>query len=634
MRIADDDMVTMSKPPTRAGLVVFTPLPPLPNGIADYSYELLGGLAAHFDCTVVVEDGSIGTLAPAGVTVITETEYRLRAASLASLLHLYQLGNNRDHIYILPYLQSCPGLVVLHDLTLHYLLDQAAMGVDDVARYIDALEAEHGAAGLVLGEQFRRFGLRENNLFFDMPMTGGVIRSSRGIIVHSKYGAVKVRARCPSAPVTVVPHQYSPPPPDEIQDAANVRRELGVADSDLLFMSLGFASRAKRIDSAMRALAAIRDRLPPFKYVIAGEQRPHEVDIPGLTASLGLRDQVIVTGYVAERRFFSLLQAADVVINLRYPIGGETSGTMIRALGAGACVVVVDRGPFAEIAPGAAMPLRWGPGFDERLAEALLRLAQDPALRRRIGDTARAVTTTANSLDMTVAGYRSAIAKAQAAKAPTCNTSRTWAFPPPSRVNRLAVGARRDLAGEALPVWFSGAMVPVSGQPATRMVTIGAGKNENSLLQHLGYGSGTGRNLSLAEAGEVPEHERCSADLIICFSEADAAGAEERQMLRALNQRLAFGGMLVWCVARGSEHGARSPLEQRQSGHQLLQSCGFRVDRSITGNEPLINDPSAPPADAVVTEERCWRAYKTSESFVNPDASADLLRGLSQSVPA
>ena len=94
-------------------------------------------------------------------------------------------------------------------------------------------------------------------------------------------------------------------------------------------MSLGFVAKAKRIDLAIRALAAIRHRLPPFNNVIAGELRPQEVDILGLAISLGIRDRLVTPGYVSERRFFSLLQAADVVINLRHPIGGETSGTMI-----------------------------------------------------------------------------------------------------------------------------------------------------------------------------------------------------------------------------------------------------------------------------------------------------------------
>jgi hypothetical protein len=75
----------MKQQPNLARLVVFTPMPPRPNGIADYSYELLAGLAREFDCTVVVEDGTGNSLAPPGVTVISETEYPCTTAALPHL---------------------------------------------------------------------------------------------------------------------------------------------------------------------------------------------------------------------------------------------------------------------------------------------------------------------------------------------------------------------------------------------------------------------------------------------------------------------------------------------------------------------------------------------------------------------
>ena len=537
----------MSEQSALAKVIIFTPLPPRQNGIADYSYELLTGLAAEYDCIVVVEDGSGSPLAPSGTGVISETQYCLRRSDFAPSLHIYQLGNNQDHGYILPYLQMCPGLVVLHDLTLHHLLDCVSVGAGDMARYTDALQAEHGIAGLVLGQQFRQFKLREDRLFFDMPMIAGIARASRGVIVHSLYGAVKVRARCPSVPVTVVPHQYSPPPADEIEAPDDLRYELGVADTELLFMSLGFVTKAKRIDLAIRALAAIRDRLPPFKYVVAGELRPQEVDIHGLATALGLRDRLITPGYINERRFFSLLRAADVIINLRHPVGGETSGTMICALGAGSCVVVVDRGPFAEIPPGAAVRIRWGPGFEQRLANALLELGNDPELRRRIGYTARMVTQAGNSLQATVTGYKRAIATAQATKVPECGVPQAWAFPPPHQLNRLVAEARQRHGGCDLPVWFSSGMIPICGCPPLRTLVLGASDYEFTLLALLGYGERVERR-KLGSGGRMREAEKRTADLVIWFLDADEIVLQEGRLLADVSQRLAFGGMLVLSV--------------------------------------------------------------------------------------
>src|ERR1700679_4394765 len=93
--------------PSDDRIVMFSPMPPRPNGIGDYCFELLEQLTRNIACTVVVEDGTVAAMAPAGVTVITESEYLFR--DLQHLLHVYQIGNNPDHIYMLPHLARVPG---------------------------------------------------------------------------------------------------------------------------------------------------------------------------------------------------------------------------------------------------------------------------------------------------------------------------------------------------------------------------------------------------------------------------------------------------------------------------------------------------------------------------------------------
>ena len=121
-------------------IIMFSPLPPRKNGIADYCWELLGPLSRVTNCTVVVDDGTLRAEAPTGVLVLEATEYCGRAAAFAPALHVYQMGNNRDHVYMLPFVARKPGLLVLHDPTLHHLLECATLG--DVESYCQALEAE------------------------------------------------------------------------------------------------------------------------------------------------------------------------------------------------------------------------------------------------------------------------------------------------------------------------------------------------------------------------------------------------------------------------------------------------------------------------------------------------------------
>ncbi len=46
--------------------------------------------------------------------------------------------------------------------------------------------------------------------------------------------------------------------------------------------------------------------------------------------------------------FNGYIAACDIVLNLRYPTVGESSGTLQRALGMGKAVVVSDVGSFSE----------------------------------------------------------------------------------------------------------------------------------------------------------------------------------------------------------------------------------------------------------------------------------------------
>jgi glycosyltransferase involved in cell wall biosynthesis len=594
-------------------LLFFTPLPPRRNGIADYSFQVLAGLASEFNCTAVVADDHGAATAPPGVEIMSAVEYVMQADRLASRLHVYQLGNNPDHAFMLPFLAERPGIAVLHDPSLHDLLDCVSVRNGDAARYVDALEAEHGLAGRVLGEQFRRYRVRERRMFFDMPMIGGIAGPARGVIVHSRYAAAKVLARAPQAAVTIVSHPYGPPSAAG-DDRAATRRALGVGDDEILFASLGFVTRAKQIDAALRALALARAGMKPFKYVLAGEIKDTEPDILALAAALGLASQVVPLGYVEEHRLDALVRAADVVINLRYPVAGETSGTMIRALGAGGCLVVVDRGAFAELPDDAAIRIAWGRDFERRLARSLQRLADDESLRRRTGRNARAFIAANNTLARTVAGYGHAIARASSLPLPAWDTAMEGEFLPPHRLSET-VGAAR--AGRALPLWFAAGAVPACGAAKPRMLVIGA--EDADLLARLGYQrDGEARHVAALGGSDIAAHERRATDLAIVLADAALADDDAGAALAALNRRLAFGGMLVWHEAGGGD-GRPARLPSRQEARRLFACYGFRIDATFAGRPPTLEDDAA---DEVRADECCWRLSKVSETFAGADFRA------------
>jgi glycosyltransferase involved in cell wall biosynthesis len=585
-----------------ARIVMFSPLPPKANGIADYCRELLGPLSQSIDCTVVVEDGTFRADAPPGIAILEAREYRGRAADLGDALHVYQMGNNRDHIYMLPFIAQRPGLLVLHDPVLHHLLDLATVGLGDTEGYCQALEAEYGSPGHVLARQFRNHRLRDSRMFFDLPMLGGLVAPARGVIVHSQYAAMKVLARVPEAAVHVVPHQFCPPAPARHRPPAATRARLGLAEDVFVLLSLGFVSRAKRLDDVLTALAQARDRLPPFHYVIAGEWRSEEIDLPAHISRLGLQDHVTLLGYVPDVEFFALLHAADVVVNLRHPAGGETSGAAIRALGTGACVVVVDRAAFAEIPDGAVVKLLWGPDIRTRLANELIALAHDPARRRQIGKAAASWVRSHCAPERTVAGYLRAIEQAVRTPAAEISSKTIWECPSPRELARLTRTA--GVSTRHLPLWFRGGVVPGSAEPC-RVLMVGGDSAHAELLARIGHlRPAIGEIATIAVAGIGSR----TLDLILLIAELEDLPNDAAPLLRHLNRILSFGGVLAIDVRRRPSCGTAHPLERRIDGTALLRDCGFAVDCTTAA---AVAGPSG--GEVFGLNGRAWRAVKTCE---------------------
>ena len=81
--------------------------------------------------------------------------------------------------------------------------------------------------------------------------------------------------------------------------------------------------------------------------ILVGEAHP-ELPLAEMIRSLGLSAHVRHLDFTPIEDFNGYISACDMVLNLRYPTVGESSGTLLRALGMGKAVVVSDVGSFRE----------------------------------------------------------------------------------------------------------------------------------------------------------------------------------------------------------------------------------------------------------------------------------------------
>jgi glycosyltransferase involved in cell wall biosynthesis len=102
-----------------------------------------------------------------------------------------------------------------------------------------------------------------------------------------------------------------------------------------------------------------------------------------------LQGLVRMTGFVDVPTFQSYILAADVLVNLRYPLAGETSGGLVRAMGMGKPVLVSNVGQYAEFPDDCCLKVDLGESEEEMALAYLDALYRDPELRQQIGEQAR-----------------------------------------------------------------------------------------------------------------------------------------------------------------------------------------------------------------------------------------------------
>jgi len=117
----------------------------------------------------------------------------------------------------------------------------------------------------------------------------------------------------------------------------------------------GYLNVNKRVPQVLEAFSLLLRRRPNAKLLLVGAAG-ERFDLERRLERLGLGGSAIVReDYVAEDRLWSLMAACDVLVNLRSPTMGETSGTVIRGLGLGKAMLVSDVGWFSELPDGVAL---------------------------------------------------------------------------------------------------------------------------------------------------------------------------------------------------------------------------------------------------------------------------------------
>jgi|SRR5438876_394338 len=206
---------------------------------------------------------------------------------------------------------------------------------------------------------------------------------ARAVVSNSEfYRSLYEKLGLDASKITVIPSAV------EMREAkgTGVREALGVRENEVLVTCVARLVERKGHEDLIRAGAGLK-----LLFVGDGPYRRH---LEGRGAILmGWREDVP-----------EILAASDIVV-LASRFGEGCPNSVLEAMVAGKPVVAARSGGTPEVVVDGETGFLFKPGDVEALRESLIRLAGDPALRRRMGEAGRARALERHGVDRMVKAY-------------------------------------------------------------------------------------------------------------------------------------------------------------------------------------------------------------------------------------
>ncbi len=353
----------------------FTPLSPIKSGVADFDEMLLGQLKDDLDISIFIDDGyrPDHQALMSNFKIFRHKEFEIVHSLFDQVI--YNLGNNGYHTYMYKYLKKYPGIIVLHDYNLYGFF--TALGLTGKLDYRKALFKNFTFSqvlrGIIEFKILKKYGFYK--LTMNAPINRDVLDGSRGVIVHSEYlKNLLLNKSWFSLPVRAI-HLGIDKPKAISKKAA--RKRLNILNDDFVILMQGFLTRIKRVDVVMKVFNEFIKEYPTAKLYLVGEIS-NDSGIIKLIEYFNIKNNIVLTGYVAMDKIYNYIAASDVCVNLRYPSAGETSGTLLRMFSMGKPVLISRYAQFNEFPDEISFKVPIGKNEEETLYKYFKDLATSP----------------------------------------------------------------------------------------------------------------------------------------------------------------------------------------------------------------------------------------------------------------
>lgn len=177
------------------------------------------------------------------------------------------------------------------------------------------------------------------------------------------------------------------------REVDRLRGRLGLRPDDVVVAGLGRLIPVKGFEYLVEALAKARVARPELRLVLVGDGDLRE-QLGVRARSFGIADSVVFAGMVERDEIPIYLGVADIVVVPSVHYGGYVDGlpnVALEAMAAGKPLVATRVGGLPELVRDGETGLLVDEKDADELADAIVELAGDPAVRARMGDSGRAL---------------------------------------------------------------------------------------------------------------------------------------------------------------------------------------------------------------------------------------------------
>ena len=361
----------------------FSPLPPAKTDIARYTSELLPDVCALADVTLWTTQAKWD---PCLLQQVPIQRYRVDRIPWPEInaadMSIFQMGNNPEfHGDIWQVARQQPGIVVLHDTSLHHFFERVyRRKLRDLDRYVEVMRRYYGREGAEAA--LRNFALkgRENDqMAMSFPLTEHALEGALGVLVHTTQAYECLRTVL-SVPVCYVPLPFC------TRESSNVEGVSEWRAPPFRLVLFGYLGPSRRIAVILAALAAMSER-EKFSLDIYGVLGG-ESEIKKQLKSLRLRS-VKIHGFVSDDELNRALSSAHMAINLRNPTMGEASGSQLRIWSHALPSLVSEVGWYASLPRDTVRMVRLGEHEIPDIQRHLRDFLKAPNEFKRVGEKGR-----------------------------------------------------------------------------------------------------------------------------------------------------------------------------------------------------------------------------------------------------